>query len=325
MSVESKVRCFGNGDALMERYHDEEWGVPETNPTTRRRETPYRNHERTLFGHLVLDGFQAGLSWRTILHKREAFRTAFTGFDPKVVAGFDGRDIRRLESDQGIVRNKLKIAAAIGNAQRFLETSDEYGGFDQYIWQFTNYRVLRSPQGVTTPACESAESEAMSKDLRQRGFKFVGSTICYAFMQAIGMVNDHMDSCWKAPPANLQAAQAARPTILLLTTTGRVSGKPRTRPLPFLEEGSTYAVIASNSGRDHHPDWFLNLKKSPEVGITLSGVRMLAIAREANPAEREKFWARQVARNAFYGELQKLTRRRIPVAILEPVKKPRRR
>ena len=182
------IRCFGGpDDPLMMRYHDEEWGVP-------------LHDDRALFEFLVLDGFQAGLSWRTILHKRESFRRAFDGFDPQKVARYGDRDRRRLLGDAGIVRNRLKIDAAISNARRCLEVQEEFGSFDRYIWRFTGYKTLRDPRGVSLSSMPSSsrESDAMSSDLRARGFRFVGATICYAFMQAAGMVNDHVDGCFRA-------------------------------------------------------------------------------------------------------------------------------
>lgn len=188
VSADGRVSCWGSDDdPLMLRYHDEEWGVP-------------LHDERKLFEFLILEGFQAGLSWRTILHKREAFRNAFSDFDPERVARYGDEDTQRLLADAGIVRNRLKVAAAITNAQRFLDTQKEFGSFDRYIWQFTDYQTLRTPKSIKSwediPAT-SPESDAMSKDLKARGFKFVGSTICYAHMQATGMVNDHLDACWR--------------------------------------------------------------------------------------------------------------------------------
>jgi DNA-3-methyladenine glycosylase I len=181
------MRCWGDNDPLMMRYHDEEWGVP-------------LHDDHALFEYLVLDGFQAGLSWRTILHKRESFRRAFHGFDPGVVARYTDEDVKRLLGNPDIVRNRLKIAATINNAQRFLEVQQELGSFDRYIWQFTGYKTLRNPNGVTfaTMPASTKESDAMSQDLKQRGFRFVGTAICYAFMQAAGMVNDHVDGCFRA-------------------------------------------------------------------------------------------------------------------------------
>ena len=172
----------------MIAYHDEEWGTP-------------LHDDDKLFEFLILEGFQAGLSWRTILNKRPAFRAAFADFDARKVAQFDDDNVARLLEDKGIVRNRLKILGAINNAQRFLEIQQEFGSFDRYIWQFTNYKTLRSPTPITgwedVPAT-SPESDAMAKDLKARGFKFVGSTVCYAHMQATGMVNDHQDRCFKS-------------------------------------------------------------------------------------------------------------------------------
>lgn len=189
MKDQEKTRCFGGPeDPLMMRYHDEEWGVPV-------------HDDRLLFEFLTLEGAQAGLSWQTILRKRENYREAFDGFDPAKIAAYGETDRRRLLANAGIVRNRLKIDATINNAQRLLEVQKEFGSFDRYIWQFTGNQTIRRP-GVLTmdnlPA-KTAESEAMSKDLKRRGFRFVGPTICYAFMQAVGMVNDHITDCFRAP------------------------------------------------------------------------------------------------------------------------------
>lgn len=167
----------------MQAYHDEEWGTP-------------LHDDRKLFEFLVLDAFQAGLSWRTVLHKRAAFRKAFAGFDPERVARFTEERQALLMQDARIIRNGLKIKAAITNAQRFLEVQQEFGSFDRYIWQFTNGKTInRKPKDNAGIPVRCAESDAMSQDLVKRGFKFVGTTICYAFMQATGMVNDHVLSC----------------------------------------------------------------------------------------------------------------------------------
>lgn len=178
-------RCTWPGDdELMVRYHDEEWGVPV-------------HDERKLFEFLVLDAFQAGLSWKTVLHKREHFRKAFAMFDPIKVARFDEKKIEALLQNPGIIRNRLKISASLKNAQRFLDVQKEYGSFDHYIWQFTDGKTIHNKRKAgDPPAVTSTASDAMSKDLIQRGFKFVGSTICYAFMQATGMVNDHDLTCF---------------------------------------------------------------------------------------------------------------------------------
>ncbi|HTP06055.1 MAG TPA: DNA-3-methyladenine glycosylase I [Nitrospirota bacterium] len=179
-------RCLWTGtDPLMIRYHDEEWGVP-------------LHDDRKLFEFLVLEGMQAGLSWSTILGKRENFRKAFRGFDPGEVARYSEKDVLRLLGDPGIIRNRLKIQAAITNARCFLEVQEEFDSFDSYIWRFVGGRPIRNRvRGLSQIQATSPESDALSKDLRDRGFKFVGSTIMYAHMQATGMVNDHVTSCFR--------------------------------------------------------------------------------------------------------------------------------
>jgi DNA-3-methyladenine glycosylase I len=184
--VTEKFRCpWGAGDPLYMKYHDEEWGVPV-------------HDDRKLFEMLILEGAQAGLSWITILRKRKAYRKAFDNFDAKKIARYDKRKVKLLLGDKGIVRNKLKISAAIRNAQAFLSIQKEFGSFDAYIWQFVggkrkkNSRMNMGDVPPTTP-----ESDVMSKDLKKRGFTFAGSTICYSFMQAVGMVNDHLVECFR--------------------------------------------------------------------------------------------------------------------------------
>jgi DNA-3-methyladenine glycosylase I len=183
--IPNPTRCAWANGELSIRYHDEEWGVPV-------------HHDGTLFEFLILEGAQAGLSWNTILNKRDNYRKAFDGFDPERVARYDRRRLDRLLRDPGIVRNRLKIASAVGNAKAFLNVQKEFGSFDRYIWRFVSGKpqvnALRSLKQVParTPA-----SDAMSKDLKTRGFNFVGSTICYAFMQAVGMVNDHVIDCFR--------------------------------------------------------------------------------------------------------------------------------
>lgn len=185
--MSGRSRCWWCGtDPLYTAYHDEEWGVP-------------LHGDPALFEMLMLEGFQAGLSWITILRKREAFRKAFHGFDAERIAGFGPRDFDRLLSDPGIVRNRLKVESAPLNARAYLAVQGEFGSFDRFIWQFTGGRTLLDPAGMTKERvrAKSPESDAMSKELLRRGFKFVGSTICYAFMQAVGMVDDHVEGCWK--------------------------------------------------------------------------------------------------------------------------------
>jgi DNA-3-methyladenine glycosylase I len=180
------VRChWANGGELMLQYHDEEWGVPV-------------HDNRTLFEFLILEGAQAGLSWNTILNKREHYRVAFDQFDVRRVAAYDRRKMQRLMKDPGIVRNRLKISSAVGNAKAFLRVTQEFGSFDGYIWRFTGGKPrVNSRKAPRQVPAKTAESDAMSKDLKARGFNFVGSTICYAFMQAVGMVNDHLVGCFR--------------------------------------------------------------------------------------------------------------------------------
>ena len=178
-------RCGWARDPLSMAYHDTEWGVP-------------LHDDRRFFEFLVLEGAQAGLSWSTILNKRAAYRRAFDRFDPRKVARYDAARIARLLADEGIVRNRLKIRSAVRNAQAFLEVQKEFGSFDRYVWQFAGGRPLvnRWRRLDQVPA-RTAESDALSKDLQRRGFTFVGSTICYAFMQATGLVNDHLVTCFR--------------------------------------------------------------------------------------------------------------------------------
>jgi DNA-3-methyladenine glycosylase I len=185
-------RCAWAQTPLSISYHDEEWGVPV-------------HDDRVLFEFLTLEGAQAGLSWETILRKREAYRKAFAAFDPAAVARFTPARVERLLNDPGIVRNRLKVASTVGNARAFLAVQQEYGTFDRYVWDFVGGapRVNRRPTMKDVPAM-SPESDALSRDLLRRGFKFVGSTICYAFMQAVGMVNDHTADCFRAPKARKQ-------------------------------------------------------------------------------------------------------------------------
>ena len=180
------VRCEWPGtDPLMVAYHDQEWGVP-------------LHDDRKLFEFLILEGAQAGLSWSTILKKRSNYRKAFEGFDPKKISKYGAAETRTLLADAGIVRNRLKVAAAVTNAQAFLETKKEFGTFDTYIWGFVDGRPIQNRwKRLGDIPAQTAQSDAMSKDLKKRGFKFVGSTICYAFMQAIGTVNDHTAGCFR--------------------------------------------------------------------------------------------------------------------------------
>ena len=184
--ADAPSRCqWAGGGPLMLAYHDTEWGVPV-------------HDDRTLFEFLTLEGAQAGLSWETILKKRENYRRAFDNFDAARIARYSERDVERLLADASIVRNRLKVAATVNNAQRFLEAREEFGSFDEYIWRFVGGRPIKNSfRAVSEMPAKTEESEAMSKELRRRGFKFVGPTICYAFMQAVGMVNDHTIGCFR--------------------------------------------------------------------------------------------------------------------------------
>ena len=182
------TRCdWAGNDPLMISYHDREWGVPV-------------HDDRKLFEFLVLEGAQAGLSWRTVLRKREQYRRAFRGFDPERVARFGGKEVERLLADPGIIRNRAKVESAVANARLFLEVREEMGSFDAYLWRFTGGRpIVNRFRKMSELPSQSRESVAMSGDLRARGFRFVGPTICYAFMQAVGMVNDHLVHCFRHP------------------------------------------------------------------------------------------------------------------------------
>jgi DNA-3-methyladenine glycosylase I len=183
-----KKSCdWPSGDSLMITYHDSEWGVPV-------------HDDNKWFEHIVLDGAQAGLSWKTILYRREGYRRAFAGFDPLIVAGYDDRKFSELLNDEGIIRNRLKIKSAINNAKAFLKIRREYGSFDNYIWSFTGGKpVVNHWKSLAEMPARTPLSDIISKDLKRRGFTFVGSTICYAFMQAAGIVNDHLVHCFRHP------------------------------------------------------------------------------------------------------------------------------
>ena len=182
---EQFVRCAWANNELAIRYHDEEWGIPV-------------HDDRVFFEFLILEGAQAGLSWNTILNKRENYRRAFANFDPARVAKFDAHKVKKLLANPGIVRNRLKIRSAVDNAKAFLRVQKEFGSFDRYIWQFVgNKPKVNVWQSMRQLPAKTAESDAMSKDLKKRGFRFVGSTICYAFMQATGLVNDHVAECFR--------------------------------------------------------------------------------------------------------------------------------
>ena len=183
-ALKSIYRCpWSLSSELMMKYHDEEWGVP-------------IHDDRKLFEFMVLDTFQAGLSWSTILNKRENFKKALDNFQPEKIARYTDTKIQKLLSDEGIIRNKLKILGTVNNAKNFIKIQKEYGSFDKFIWQFTGYKTIKNRwKDVKQIPPRTAHSDAMSEALYEKGFKFVGSTICYAFMQAVGMVNDHLVKC----------------------------------------------------------------------------------------------------------------------------------
>ncbi len=186
--TKSKSRCAWAGtDAEYVRYHDDEWGMPV-------------HDDRVHFEFLILEGAQAGLSWSTILRKRENYRKAFADFDPAKVAKFDAKKRKALMADAGIVRNRLKIDSTIDNAKAFLKVQEEFGSFDKYVWEFIGGKPqVNRPKTMRDVRATSPESDALSKDLKKRGFRFVGSTIIYAYMQAVGLVNDHTVECFRCP------------------------------------------------------------------------------------------------------------------------------
>jgi DNA-3-methyladenine glycosylase I len=186
MKPETTIRCaWSSNDPLYQSYHDNEWGVPV-------------HDDRRLFEMLTLEGAQAGLSWITVLRKRENYRKAFEGFDPKKISRYTEARITKLMANEGIVRNRLKIESTVLNAKAFLAVQKEFGSFDKYLWQFVNGKPLANQRRtIREVPASTPESDALSKDLKKRGFKFVGTTICYAFMQAVGMVNDHTTDCFR--------------------------------------------------------------------------------------------------------------------------------
>jgi DNA-3-methyladenine glycosylase I len=180
------IRCnWSTNDSLYIDYHDKEWGVPV-------------HDDRLLFEFLILEGVQAGLSWITVLRKRGNYREAFDNFNPAKIAKYSNKKVELLLKNEGIIRNKLKIYAAVQNAKSFLEVQKEFGSFDKYIWQFVNGKQKTNKwKSLKEVPAQTSESDLMSKDLKKRGFKFIGSTICYAYMQAVGMVNDHITNCFR--------------------------------------------------------------------------------------------------------------------------------
>jgi DNA-3-methyladenine glycosylase I len=196
VSAESNPsRCAWAKSDIMIAYHDQEWGVP-------------LHDDQKLFEFLILEGAQAGLSWETVLRKRDNYRRSFAGFDPNKIARFDAKKIEKLLTDPGIIRNRLKIESTVSNAKAFLKVQKEFGSFDAYIWQFTGGKpILNRLRSMKDIPARTEESDAMSKDLKNRGFRFVGSTICYAHMQATGMVNDHLTTCFRHAEVSRAAAR----------------------------------------------------------------------------------------------------------------------
>ena len=183
--MDKSTRCFGNKDPLMAEYHDTEWGVP-------------LHDDKELFGLIILEGAQAGLSWRTILHRREAYREAYAGFDPEKVAGFAFDRLGDIRLNSGIIKNKLKITSAVKNAKGFLDVQREYGSFDKYLWGYVDFDpVMNAYSRWREVPVETDLSNQISSDLRKRGFTFIGPKIMYAYMQSVGMVNDHLTSCFR--------------------------------------------------------------------------------------------------------------------------------
>ena len=196
--LDARPRCSWATTPQMIAYHDTEWGVPQ-------------HDDRVLFEFLILEGAQAGLSWSTILAKREAYRRAFSNFNPKSIARYDADKTKQLMANEGIVRNRLKISATVQNARAFLAVQKEFGSFDAYIWQFVGGApIVNSRSALGQMPARTDESDKMSRDLLKRGFKFVGPTICYAFMQAVGMVNDHLVTCFRYAEINDAAAKPRR-------------------------------------------------------------------------------------------------------------------
>jgi DNA-3-methyladenine glycosylase I len=201
MRTDSKpvTRCAWAKNDLAILYHDQEWGVP-------------AHGDLRLFEFLILEGAQAGLSWNTILQKRAHYRVAFDRFDPERIARYDRNRVQSLLADPGIIRNRLKIASAVQNAKAFLKVGEEFGSFNHYIWGFVGGKpIINSWRSLKRVPARTTESDAMSQDLKRRGFTFVGSTICYAFMQAVGMVNDHVRDCFRHPSAVQPAPRSRRP------------------------------------------------------------------------------------------------------------------
>ncbi len=351
---DNRVVCLGgrDDDPLMLLYHDGRWdgtwGILGEDLYAKRPPPAYK--ENILFEHFTLALFNQQLSLRELLHRRSYLRKAFGGphdyrFDASAVAELDANDIARLAAAPNLGLDRTLVEAAISNARYVLTVTEEYSGFDQYIWQFVTYHPTRSSSVVTKDSVRSrsSQSDAMAADLATRGFQRMDTETCYTFMQATGMVNDHADDCWLAPHPRPRRQSVTPPVIgaihnrgtLLITMTGRKSGHPRTRPLPAWEYQGHYFLVASNGGKDWHPDWYLNLRANPEASVRLLGSlpvppalppegekergrspSLPIRAREATPAERQAILADFSSVDHAYNELQATSSREIPILIL---------
>lgn len=318
-------RCFGDGDAALASYHDTEWGQPTSNPTAVRRGTRSGLHEDELYEALACSLFLAETPLASLLHERALLRGAFARWEPKEVQKLGPGQVAAAFAASEMRLNPTAIETTIANAHAFSAVADEFGseafgGFDQYSWQFTHYNTLGVPSGLPREATptESPESSAMCQDLRQRGFRGISPTSCYAFMQMVGMVNDHAQGCPLAPTAAVVGIVQLTP-LLFLTTTGRKSGRPRTRPLPYQRLGEAYSLTGSNAGREYHPAWYLNLRDHPEATIKVDDVSMRVRSRAATPEERAGLWAQKVAKGTSSVGFQTMTKRVFPVVILERI------
>lgn len=335
--LDDRVVCLGgrSDDPVMLLYHDGRWdgtwGILGEDLYAKRPPPAYK--ENTLFEAFTLELFKQQLSLRDLLHRRGQLRKAFGGphdyrFDASAVAQFSDAEIAHLAADPQLGLDRALIAAAVHNARHVLKAAEEYSGFDQYIWQFVGYHPTRNWSGVSKENVRSSspQSEAMAADLAARGFERIDSATCYGFMQATGMVNDHADDCWLAPRRRPQRSIATSTAIgaiqnrgtLLITMTGRNSGRPRTRPLPAWEYEGNFFLVASNGGKDWHPDWYLNLRANPRAMVRLlqDGALTPVIAREATSSERAAILTPFESVDHAYKELQATSSREIPILIL---------
>ncbi len=303
-------RCFGDtADLELLRFHDLEWGISVSNPTQNRRDTPSGLHERELYEALTLAALFGPLTPEATVVKRRELSAAFAEWSPEQVAPLGAALRLKQRSGESVAHNRLC----------FQEVADEYGGFDQYIWQFTHYNTLGVVGGLLQGSrpIVSPEAEAMAADLARRGFKGLPTPTCYAFMQSIGMLNDHAQGCWLAPQKAVVGIVQGTP-LLFLTTLGRKTQRIRTRPLPFQRDGANIALTSSNAGRDFHSAWYLNLQANPNAQIRLDGKNIKVKSRPATAEEKERLWAQKVAKGTSSVGFQTLTTRVFPTVILEP-------